>query len=118
VAAVPGDVYSPQSEGVNGLIEQGAALVSTVESLWSLVKPMDLCTADAEKPKKSRRFRPIAGLSETEGLILDLLGPKPQGADRLASRTGLMAETLWEILLDLELQGFVGRFPGGYVRLK
>ena len=45
--------------------------------------------------------------------LLEALGADPVGLDALMARTGLDTATLQARLLELELDGHVGRLPGG-----
>jgi len=45
--------------------------------------------------------------------LLDSLGFDPAGVDTLVERSGLTADAVSSMLLQLELQGFVTPCPGG-----
>jgi DNA processing protein len=45
--------------------------------------------------------------------VLDALGFDPVGLDALVARTGIAAPALQARLLELELEGWVARLPGG-----
>ena len=56
---------------------------------------------------------PAAAANDDEAALLQALGADPVGLDALLARTGLDTATLQARLLALELDGRVGRLPGG-----
>ncbi|WP_038202228.1 DNA-processing protein DprA [Xenophilus azovorans] len=104
VFAIPGSIHSPQSRGCHALIRQGAKLVESVQDILEELRPGAGRTPAAEAP---------AALPRDGDALLDALGHDPASLDALAARTGLDAATLQARLLELELDGHVGRLPGG-----
>lgn len=127
VFAIPGSIHSPQARGCHQLIRQGAKLVETADDILeelggTLVAP---ATAREEHPSASLQTRasaqtqrPPATISTAEAALLAALGHDPCALDTLAGRTGLTADALLAMLLELELTGHVAALPGGrYQRL-
>jgi len=104
VFAIPGSIHSPQSRGCHALIRQGAKLVESVQDILEELRPGAGRAPAAEAP---------AALPRDGDALLDALGHDPASLDALAARTGLDAATLQARLLELELDGHVGRLPGG-----
>lgn len=104
VFAIPGSIHAPQSRGCHALIRQGAKLV---ESAQDILEDLHL-TGPAEAPSL-----PSAPSDEGGGGLLTAMGFDPVGLDALQARTGLDTATLQAQLLELELEGRVGRLPGG-----
>lgn len=112
VFAVPGSIHSPQARGCHQLLRQGAKLVETAndvleELAWTVQIPPSQAT-------------PAAAIAEDtdEQRLLAALGHGPCALDSLAQSSGLTAERLSVILLQLELAGRVASLPGGrYQRL-
>lgn len=107
VFAIPGSIHSPQSRGCHALIRQGAKLVESVDDIleelrWS--RSGSALTPDAPTT------------SGPECPLLAAMGHEPIGLDALADRTGLPTAQLMAQLLELEMEGLVGRLPGGRVQ--
>lgn len=118
VFAIPGSIHSPLSKGCHLLIKQGAKLVeSASDVLEELKNTFDVSTQTASStvPKD-----PTAAPAVSDEILqnLALLGHDPFTIDEIALRTGLTAEFLLAMLLELELSGQVAALSGGrYQRL-
>ena len=104
VFAIPGSIHAPQSRGCHALIRQGAKLV---ESAQDILEDMRLVEAPG-----TTRPAPAAD----EDSLLKAMGFDPVGLDALQARTGLDTATLQARLLELELDGQIGRLPGGLMQ--
>lgn len=135
VFALPGSIHAPQSRGCHALIKQGAQLVESLEDVLGNLPPQAWAApanslalgaegpgASAAAAQPGRRTRPPTipdhpAASATAGApgdrVLDALGHVPASLDALLARTGLPLGTLQARLLELELQGQIGRLPGG-----
>lgn len=105
VFSVPGSVLSPQSEGTNLLIKEGATPVT---------EPADVLLAlgieaQAAGPP-SRVERP--DLSGEERTLLGVLDGEPRHLDEVARACGLAPAAAAVHLLSLEMKGLVRQFPG------
>jgi DNA processing protein len=111
VFAIPGSIHSPQSRGCHALIRQGAKLVETAEDVLEELR-WPRIAVHQETPSQDGAN---TGDSQTadESALLAALGADPVGLDALQARTGLDTATLQARLLELELNGQVGRLPGG-----
>jgi DNA processing protein len=110
VYAVPGPIHSQQSLGTNRLIQQGAKLVLNVEDILE-----DFAYSSPYVPSSARR-RPLPE-DKTEAELLALLGVEEMHLDQLLQATGWEAGLLHQLLLRLQLQGWIHALPGGrYVR--
>jgi DNA processing protein len=108
VFAIPGSIHSPLSRGCHALIRQGAKLVETAQDvLEELHWPAG--TPAAPPPGDPSPEAP----DDDEDTLLQALGADPVGLDALLARTGLDTAALQARLLALELEGRVGRLPGG-----
>ncbi|MFT3779021.1 MAG: DNA-processing protein DprA [Ottowia sp.] len=110
VFAIPGSIHSPQSRGCHALIRQGAKLVETAEDVleelrWPQVASNSIAAGAGQES--------AGGQNDDESTLLEALGADPVGLDALLARTGLDTATLQARLLTLELDGRVGRLPGG-----
>ena len=113
VLAVPGSIRSPQSEGTNLLIRDGARPYLGLRDLLEAVpelQPQGALIGDATAPIAAPlRFAPE--LAE----ILSRMGTTPVLPDELAAAVGLPAAVLAARLGSLELAGAILSLPGGRV---
>ena len=107
VFAIPGSIHSPQSRGVHALIRQGAKLVETAQDV------LEELHWPAWAPAPEDPAAPDPGPDADSAALLQALGADPVGLDALQARTGLETAILQARLLELELEGRVGRLPGG-----
>lgn len=104
VFAIPGSIHSPLSKGCHKLIKQGAKLVDNAgDILEELGLPAQIETNAAA----------ASALNAETASLLDCIGHDPLDVDTLASRSGLTAEKLYAILLQMELDGRIASLPGG-----
>ena len=106
VFAIPGSIHAPQSRGCHALIRQGARLVESVDDIFE-----ELSWREARAPAT-----PQAAPETAEDALLGAMGHDPIGLDALQDRTGWDTAHLMARLLELELEGSVGRLPGGRVQ--
>jgi DNA processing protein len=118
VFAVPGSPLDPRNEGTNGLLKQGATLVTGVDDLLPVLTPM------FERPLPSPFEEPSRdpdGLQEPaageRAQIVGLLGPTPVSIDDLVRLSGHGPAIVRTVLLELEIAGRLDRHPGGLVSL-
>lgn len=115
VGAVPGDIYSPPSEGTNKLIFDGAIPLNSVGHLLEACRGLGL-----PAPPRAARGRRLPvepqGLSEDASRVYRRLTCRTSSPDLLALESGLPADRTWAALLELELADLAKRHPGGYVR--
>ena len=111
VFAIPGSIHSTQARGCNALIKQGAQLVDCVQ---------DILDAAGLQTSPARQASPITAAadqavdtSDTNPALLDALGFDPCSLEVLQSRTGWDTARLQAQLMEMELQGKVGRLAGG-----
>jgi DNA processing protein len=117
VFAVPGSPLDPRAEGSNGLLKQGAVLVTEVEDIISVLRPIvghlpeqpieePAPTTPADEPEANARAR-----------IIGLLGPTPVAIDDLIRLSGCSPAVVQTTLLELELAGRLDRQRGGLVAM-
>jgi len=100
VFAIPGSIHSALSKGCHRLIKQGAKLV---ESAQDVLEELGWGAGTSQAPASPA----------PEQAFLEHLGHHPCAIDALVERTGLTAERVSSILLELELAGRVAALPGG-----
>ncbi|MDI9590472.1 MAG: DNA-processing protein DprA [Acidobacteriota bacterium] len=102
VYAVPGSIFSPESQGANALIRDGAHIIT--------------CEADLEM-LISRDYGVLRMIQEDlptpRGRVLSALVASPMRADDLAAHLGEEPLTMLRILAEYEVHGVVQRLPDG-----
>jgi DNA processing protein len=122
VFAVPGSPLDPRSEGANGLIKDGASLVTNANDIIEAMAPVsriDLFSPQQVSEPIYEDDKPMAlPPSERErDLIVDALGPTPAEIDDIIRHTGLPAQSVYLVLLELDLAGRLHRHAGGMVSI-
>ena len=105
VFAVPGQIFSKNSEGTNALIRNGAGLVGSAEDIFeelsfAVEKTLPFDTAPENLTAEERKS-------------LDVLTAGPCDAAEIAGRTGLAVGEAVSLLSRMEVTGLVRRGPGG-----
>ncbi len=118
VFAVPGSPLDPRAEGSNGLLKQGATLVTEAEDVLAVLRPIlgQALEQRFEEPGIAPPPPTMAepGLDE-RSRIVELLGPTPVGIDDLVRLSGNPPAVVRTVLLELELAGRLQRHAGGLV---
>jgi DNA processing protein len=127
VFAVPGHPLDPRAEGTNGLLKNGATLVTEPDDISSALAPM---LREGFAPFQGVSQVPVAAatplLAATEPpprdadreKLLAALGPAPIDVDELGRATGLSPRAVQIALLELSLAGRVERHGHQLVSLK
>lgn len=112
VYALPGPANSQLSRGCNRLIKQGAGILLSPEELLE-----ELGIAYREKGEKCEENK--IPLESTENLVYSCLDLYPKNINELADLTGMKIPALLNVLVSLELQGYISEFSKNhYIRLK
>jgi DNA processing protein len=119
VFAVPGSPLDPRCAGSNGLLKDGATLVTEAADVSGAIAPLAGIRAPRPtRPEKAPDFSatPPPGEDERSG-VLEVLGPTPVAVDEIIRHTGLNAAQVSMVLLELDLAGRIERHAGGNVSL-
>ncbi|MGD9124177.1 MAG: DNA-processing protein DprA [Desulfarculaceae bacterium] len=112
VFAMPGPVGTAGVGGCHQLIRQGARLY---ESPRDVLSPGALPPRMESRNQKPRNTPP--NLSAEAQRLIDLLGDKSVHVDVLARESGMPAQSVSAILMQMELMGLIRQEPGmNYVR--
>jgi len=106
VFAIPGSIYSAQSEGCHELIKLGAKLTQNVEDILEELSGFGRETG----------INSVLNLSEEANGILQYISAEPLSADDLFELTQIPIPSLLSQLLNLELEGHIVNESTGYVR--
>lgn len=111
IFAVPGSIHNPMAKGCHQLIREGAKCVENVSHIveefpgWSpkrqntLSLPLDETTVASDCP------------------LLKHIGESCISVDSIINKTGLTADKVSSMLLELELREQITSVPGGYIRV-
>jgi DNA processing protein len=120
VFAVPGSPLDPRTEGTNGLLKQGAILVTEASDIIPVLRPImgQVPELPAEEPETipARAHAPEPGADERTRIV-SLLGPTPVAIDDLIRLAGCSPAAVRIVLLELELAGRIERHGGAMVSL-
>jgi DNA processing protein len=119
VFAVPGSPLDPRSAGTNGLLKDGAILVTEAADVLAALAPQ---SSRPVRPAHSFEEPPdLASAQEPgdgeRGLVLEALSPVPTGIDEIVRHTGLHPAQVHLVLLELQLAARLERHSGGAVSL-
>jgi DNA processing protein len=118
VYGLPGNLTSPQSFGPNFLIKQGAKLVQSWRDIVEEFPP-ELRHEILKQEEFRRPETPgLELLGEAERVVLaNLDSDRATLFDKLLRSTGFEISRLSNLLLDLEMRGYLRQLPGNlYVR--
>ena len=110
VFAVPGEVGASRSRGAHRLIRQGAKLVETVDDIVEEIAPQ-LLVRSGKTLSAPRRTLP-QNLGDEFQRIFGLFQERPLQIDEVIESSGCSPSRVSEILLELELQGYIKQLPG------
>ncbi len=104
VFAVPGSILTPQSEGTNRLIEQGARPLLKMAEILDALK--------LEQIPEKQLTRKMNPTSAVEKNLLNCLSQDPLHVDELCSLSGLPISEVSATLTMMELKGMVTQVGG------
>ncbi len=104
VFAVPGSIFSPQSEGTNTLIKSGAKMATSVKDI--------LEELNIEKRSAQDQVKKIIPATPEEEKILKNLSQDPVHIDTIAKLTKLEASAVSATLAVMEMKGMVRNIGG------
>lgn len=122
VFAVPGSPLDPRCHGTNGLLKDGAQIVTESEDIIRAMAPVsqiDLFSAPevGEPPRDDTGPIGLPPSDSDRARITDSLGPTPVEIDDIIRHTGCSPQTVYLVLLELDLAGRLYRHPAGLVSL-
>lgn len=98
--AIPGNIFSPTSEGANNLIKYGAKLVNDSQDI---LKELNI-----ETKVKCQKAQKVLPSSKEEVIILELLHPEePVHVDKIVKKSKLDVSVVSSKLIFMEMKGMV-----------
>jgi DNA processing protein len=120
VMAVPGSPLDPRAGGTNGLLKQGARIVTEAKDVIEALSPLlDHVPEDPVLIAESEADPPPTAEPDNSdrGRVVEGLGPVPTEIDEIIRYTGVPARTVRVVLLELDLAGKLEHHPGKRVSL-
>ncbi len=119
VFAVPGSPLDPRAEGTNGLLKQGATLVTEAADVIAALEPILGRSFDlpAQEPDEIPLTPDTEPGDDERSRIVSLLGPSPTAIDDLVRLSRSSPAVVRTVLLELELAGRLERHGGAMVSL-
>ena len=119
VFAIPGPIHSMLTAGTHALIGQGAKLVTSTNDIFAeLAIPISMNLKNSAKNSLQKRSRSDKNdvLDTEDALFLACIDSDQTPVDIIIKRSNLEAKTVSSKLLALEIEGYVKKVPGGYIR--
>jgi len=104
VFAVPGNIFSPASQGTNDLIKRGAKIVTSVTDI--------LEELHIEKFQEEQRIKEIIPASQEEESILKIISHEPTHIDRIIKLSKINTSVASSTLAILEMKGIIKDMGG------
>jgi DNA processing protein len=120
VFAVPGSPLDPRAEGTNGLLKQGAILVTGADDVITTLEPIlgrPPPDVPAQEPDWGTTGPHDEPAEDDRARIISLLGPTPTAIDDLVRLSRTSPAIVRTVLLELELAGRLERHGGALVSL-
>lgn len=118
VFAVPGSPLDPRAAGTNGLLKDGATLVTEAADISGAIAPLTGLHAPQTTPLEDPLDFSVPPPRENDrASVVEALGPTPVSVDEIIRHTGLHPAQVFMVLLELDLAGRLERHAGGNVSL-
>jgi DNA processing protein len=119
VFAVPGSPLDPRAAGTNGLLKDGACIVTEARDVLDLIAPLAGTppTSPGSPLEESAELSTPPPDDGDRARVLEALGPVPTPVDEIIHHTGLHPAQVFLILLELDLAARIERHGGGWVSL-
>jgi DNA processing protein len=114
VFAVPGPIFSDQSDGTFHLLKNGAVPVKSGDDIIENIRTLKLSAISREVKERQeiRHTMPVELLTQAERHLYECITQVPQRLDTLAEKANKAVAELFDILLNLELKGLIRQISG------
>ena len=129
VFAIPGAIDSPGSKGPHKLLKDGAKLVESVDDILDEITipptkiaaaqspdPLSIAVQEGQKSSKEENHKTV--LTQEEKNILALFRNLPKAVDEVIEQSGYSCQTVQQILMMLEIKGFLYKMAGAKYAIK
>ncbi len=107
VFAVPGDIFSKKSKGVNRIISEGAKVLYSFEDVLKSFGEKPIFTRELSEKKEVH-----ANLSDSEKYVYEKMGIEKKHIDIIAIESNMSVAKLSVLLTIMELKGAVKQLEG------
>lgn len=115
VFAIPGSIRNPMAKGCLSLIQQGAKCVMGIEDILEELK-LPLPGVGLSQQSSSQTNSVQLSLDSSNNPVLACIDNEVTTIDQICIRSKLSPQFVTSALLQLELDGIVNRYLGGYVK--
>lgn len=118
VFSVPGSPLDPRAGGTNDLLKQGAILTTHADDVLQALAPMSNLSLDPDFIIEETETDQVSMEPPDENartVIVNAMGGTPAEIDDIIRHTGYPAQTVYLVLLELDLAGRIQRHSGGLV---
>lgn len=112
VFSLPGKVDSGNSFGTNGLIQQGAKLVSCLDDILEEFNLVSTTHANIQRKKDDLKLNSASPLCDNESSLYNLISEQPITLDEIVERANTNITDASRILLKLQIHKFIRELPG------
>ncbi len=117
VFAIPGSVLNPLASGCNSLLKEGAKLTETLDDILDELS-FDIRTRLPRVTTAGTCVSDPKNLDHEHQTLLDVMGFEPVSIDSLVEQSGLTAEVVSSMLLNIEMEGHIqSQLGGSYIRI-
>ena len=116
VFAIPGSILNKLSTGCHELIKAGATLVNDYKDIINEITPQ-LGPNHGITPCNKKQHQQNT-LDRTQGNLLEYIDFSLTTIGHLENTTGMPIAKINSILSFLELNGYIKKMPGGYIRVR
>lgn len=113
VFALPGSIHNPLARGCNALIKQGAKLIESINDITEELQ-LTFPLPPETNPCDFTKNHTDSALAQ----LLKYIAYEPTSVDTLLTETRNKPDVLAQMLLTLELDGYIISGIGGYSRVK
>ena len=122
VFAVPGNPLDPRAGGTNQLLKDGAKLVTEAADILGALHPSQNWQGTAQgvaEPSAAAQPSAVPVIAQSDrDRVIEALGAAPVGLDDLVRATGLGAQQVRVVLLELDIAGRLDRSARQHIALR
>lgn len=109
VFVLPHEIENMYGVGTNQLIRKGAILVTSTEEIISEYEELSYKTSDNAEEKKIRKFA-----TEDDKIVYELIERGFNQIDEISQKSNKPVSQIANIILLLEIEGYIEKTAGGY----
>ncbi|MFV0503793.1 MAG: DNA-processing protein DprA [Lachnospirales bacterium] len=115
IFAVPGSIWSKESQGTNNLIKEGAFLLTDYNDIINHYNINKELNTQRNEPEENLEFN---NLNENECVIYRLINKEPKTINEICTQSNTTIDIVQYLLTVLEIKGLIEKVPGQrYIRI-